>query len=392
MTPEEINDSHQRAMEAAGRAFRADLEGDYQLAESLFREAYDLERNATEAVAPYHGSEPTRSVLLRSAASLALDCREHREAERLVAVALSGNPPAELCEELRDVLETVYFSRHLDLRGLELDPIEFQMTMVGGVVGFGVMESSQFLRRAETLERLLIRSVERQQGLPFRESGGPRRRAMKDFEIYFSTARAASYAITVRLGRPQRQLLLEFPDQVQPSAVVDDVLVCLDEFGAGNVESLHERISDEAYFNNFTALARRLAPDGEKVRTVGFTAVKGDEERVVALANPPADVWKPKVTTGTRVEYVGRIRAADETSKKAKHPVFCLEDDAGVVSPKVRVPPGVLQDIVKPYWGELVKVIASKPKRGNPNMVEIEPVGEAAEESDGAEQPNLELA
>lgn len=259
MTPQEINESHQRAMEAAGRAFRADLDADYPLAESLFREAYELERSAAEAVAPYHDSEPTRSVLLRSAASLALDCREHREAERLVAIALSGDPPSELCEELRDVLETVYFSRHLELRGLELDPIEFQMTMVGGVVGFGVMESSQFLRRAETLERLIVRTVERQHGIPFRETGGPRKGTIKDFEIYFSTPRAASYALTVRLGRPQRQLLLQFPDQVQPSTVVEDVLVCLNDFGSGNAESLHERISDEAYFNNFTALAKKLA-------------------------------------------------------------------------------------------------------------------------------------
>lgn len=84
------------------------------------------------------------------------------------------------------------------------------------------------------------------------------------------------------------------------------------------------------------------------------------------------------------MEYVGRIRAADETSKKGKHPVFCVEDDAGTVSPKIRVPPGVLQDIVKPYWGELVKVIASKPKRGNPNMIEIQPIDDATEDgSDG---------
>lgn len=374
MNPHEINDWHQRAMEAAGRAFKADLSGDYQVSEHLFREAFELERTAAETVAPFLDAEPTRSVLLRSAASLALDCSEHREAERLVALALSGHPPHEISEELRDVLETVYFSRHLNLRGLELDPIEFQMTMVGGVVGFGVMESSQFLRRAETLERLLVRAVERRNGIPFRESGGPRKAALKGFEIYFSTARAASYAITVRLGRPQRQLLLEFPDQVQPSAVVEDVLVCLNDFSTGNVEGLQERISDEAYFNNFTGLARKLAPDGDKVRTVGFTSIKGEEEHVVALVNPPSDVWKPTAPAETQIEFVGRIRAADETTKKAKHPVFCIEDDEGTLSQKIRVPPGVLQDIVKPYWGELVKVTASKSKRGFPKMVDIQPV------------------
>jgi hypothetical protein len=370
-------------MALASEAFQADLHARYSAAESLFRQAFDLERQAAKAVADDHGAEPSRSVLLRSAASLALDCREFREAERLIAIALSGDPPMELGEELRDLLETVYFSRHLDLRGLQLDPIEFQMSMVGGAVGFGVMESRQFLRRAETLERLLYRTVERKQSQPFRETGGPLKTTTDDFEVYFSTARAASYAITVRLGRPQRQLLLDFPDQVQPSTVVEEVLVCLEDFAAGRAEELHQRIEDEAYFNNFTALAKRLAPDGNKVRTVGFTSLKGEEKHVVALVSPPADIWKPKVGTGTMVEYIGRIHAADETSTTKNHPVFRVEDDAGNVSPKIRVPPGVLQDIVKPYWGELVRVVAAKPKKGAPRMEDIQPFEETRPINDG---------
>ena len=373
-------------MDLASRAFRADINADYLAATTLFREAFDLERQAAEAVAPSFDAEPTRSALLRSAASLALDCQEFRESERLVAIALSGNPPRELCEELRDLLERIYFSRHLDLRGLELDPVSLQMTMVGDVVGFGVMESNQFLRRAETIEKMLVRSVERKRGMAFRESGGPTTATTKDFEVYFSTGIAASYAITVRLGRPQRQKLLEFPDQVLPTAVIEDVLVCLEDFGTGRVESLRERIPNEAYFNNFTALAKRIAPDNDKIKTVGFTSMKGDERHTVALTAPPLDVWKPKVDSGKTVEFVGRIRAANETKKAKTHPVFWVEDDSGKVSPKIHVPPGLLQDIVKPFWGELVRVTATKPKRGGHNMVEIKQVEENAPSEELDEQ------
>ena len=42
-----------------------------------------------------------------SAASLALECGDYREAERLIAVALSGEPPDEIAEELRDLLDEV---------------------------------------------------------------------------------------------------------------------------------------------------------------------------------------------------------------------------------------------------------------------------------------------
>ncbi|HEX5271222.1 MAG TPA: hypothetical protein VFW33_12065, partial [Gemmataceae bacterium] len=55
--------------------------------------------------------EPTRSVLHRSAASLALECGEYREAERLIATALAGSPPETIAEELRDLLHRVYFDR-----------------------------------------------------------------------------------------------------------------------------------------------------------------------------------------------------------------------------------------------------------------------------------------
>lgn len=379
----QINSLHLKAMELAGRAFQAELRAEYDGAKALFREAFDLERQAAEMLTADLAAEPTRSILFRSAASLALDCGEYRSAERMVATALSGNPPNELCEELRDLLETVYFSRHLDLRGLKLDPIEFQMTMVGGAVGFGVMESNQFLRRAETLERLLVRTVERKRGMAFRESGGPTKETTRDFEVYFSTSRAASYAITVRLGRPHHQRLLEFPGVVQANDVIEEVLLCLEDFSAGRVEALHERISSEPYFNNFTALAKKISPDGDKIRTVGFTSVKGEERHTVALTGPPLDIWKPKTEGRSTIEYIGRIRAADETSKKKAHPVFCVEDDAGKSSPRIQVPPGVLQDIVKPYWGELVRVITTKSKQGVPQMIEIQPI--ESESVDGDE-------
>jgi hypothetical protein len=56
--------------------------------------------------------EPTRSVLHHSAATLALECNELREAERLISRALSGFPPIDIAEELRNLLiEEIYSHR-----------------------------------------------------------------------------------------------------------------------------------------------------------------------------------------------------------------------------------------------------------------------------------------
>jgi hypothetical protein len=61
--------------------------------------------------------------LLRSAATLALDCGEYRQAERLASIGLAGNPPAEIAVELREVLERALVER-LELEGqvVRLEP------------------------------------------------------------------------------------------------------------------------------------------------------------------------------------------------------------------------------------------------------------------------------
>lgn len=103
----EAAELHRQAMNLADQADEANRSGDGQAALTLFRQAFDLERRAAEPFVSRE-EEPTRLVLLRSAASLAIACREYREGERLIATALSGNPPSEICEELRNLLEELY--------------------------------------------------------------------------------------------------------------------------------------------------------------------------------------------------------------------------------------------------------------------------------------------
>src|SRR5215218_2005638 len=113
---------HHEAMELCDQAMVAQSRGHLLEARDLFRQAFELERDAAGLLSDDLGFEPTRSVLHRSAASLAIDCRDYRAAERLIATALAGDPPEEIANELRDLLEQVHFDRHLDLRGVELLP------------------------------------------------------------------------------------------------------------------------------------------------------------------------------------------------------------------------------------------------------------------------------
>ena len=102
-----INELHHQAMDVAEIAFVLKLIGNFKEAADYTRQAYRLECKAAELVSNNFEAEPTRSVLHRSAATLAIDCGEFREAARLIASALSGNPPPEIAEELRDLQEAI---------------------------------------------------------------------------------------------------------------------------------------------------------------------------------------------------------------------------------------------------------------------------------------------
>ncbi len=104
-----MHDLHHQAMRLVDEAERLRRGGNPQAAREHLRQAFEQERQAAAVAAADLTLEPTRSVLHHSAASLALECGALREAERLIAAALSGNPPEEIAEELRDLLEQVYF-------------------------------------------------------------------------------------------------------------------------------------------------------------------------------------------------------------------------------------------------------------------------------------------
>ena len=81
----------------------ARMSGDSKRHRVLRQEAFENERQAAELLTDAYEYEPTRSILFRSAATLALDCADYGETNRLAAAGLAGNPPMAVAQELRDV-------------------------------------------------------------------------------------------------------------------------------------------------------------------------------------------------------------------------------------------------------------------------------------------------
>ena len=104
MSQEEIVSFHHKAMELAEQASTTP---DPLRARKLFQAALKDERKAAELWESGSNLEPTRSVLYRSAASLAVDCQDYAEARRLISKGLSGEPPDDIRQELLDLLTRI---------------------------------------------------------------------------------------------------------------------------------------------------------------------------------------------------------------------------------------------------------------------------------------------
>lgn len=350
----EVNDLHNMAMDRAELALRERLRGNVNGEVDLARQALDLELAAIREL--QEPIEPTFSVLHRSAGTLALRCHEYRLAEQIAAKALAQEPPTEIADELRDLVEQVHFQRHLDLRGIELGQDEVQMSLSGKDVGYGFITSYELVSRIGDASKLIGRIVERQRNSSFTE-GGLRKATQETFPVLVSVPRAASFAVTLKVGRPTGQLILP----VEIEVIVDEFMDLMEMINSSDIRALQERIPEPPYLRNFLGLAKKLAPDGDRVRQVGFTVERGSGERRVSVTTPATEIPLPPVvelatedeTPGKAVEVRGMLRFADATGDEAN--IIKIVNDQGRRR-SVRVPEGMMNDIIRPMWDSRVVV------------------------------------
>ncbi|MHA1942674.1 MAG: hypothetical protein ACXADW_23640 [Candidatus Hodarchaeales archaeon] len=352
---DKIDNYHEKAMEMAELAFIAKIQGRISEASRLLNKALDFESTAASLTSSSLDLEPTRSVLHRSAASIALECGKYRIAERLIANALAGDPPDDIAEELRDLLEQVNFLRHLQLKGIILSDDELQLSISGKDVGYGFAEGEEFIRRIDFMEKLVFRTAERIAEKPYRMAGRTDKKVLKNIGFYISIPRAASFVVTIRLSKQQHEM--EFPGVGQPEKVIDNIIQTLTLYNENKERQLKNLIADDNYYDNFIVLANKIAPDGEKVNQVGITIIRDGKEQSIALQKRPKFVTAIRdkiisVEPPTVTSITGYLKFADSTTDKNKIKLI----DENEKSHTVIVPESMMDDIVKPLWGDMVTV------------------------------------
>lgn len=368
----DYEDLHKEAMSLSAQSFLARMQGEENRANQLTREAFKKEKLVAFSVVDEYELEPTRSVLFRSAASLALECEEYREAERLISFGLSGDPPGEIAEEMRELLDKIYFKRHLELRGVKLTTSEFQLSISGSSVGNGFAPLQEVSARVQSVETLVRRTEQRKKGISFSNS---KKKGLKTSEIspYISVPRAASYAVTFRLSAQINIDGIGLPEQI-----VDDIITGVNLINNSSYEELKTVIADQNYYENFVGLVRSIAPDGDQVNMVGFTTVRNGVEESAALSKTKSSIGIPYETedgegdesnVGDPLTIKGFMNYAD-SNRKRKGLIKILTEEGN--SEKIYVPLSLMSDVVRPLYETDVVVNGVLLKDGI-HMTTIEP-------------------
>ncbi len=351
-----VKELHRESMRFIDLALLARFDNTIDKVKENYLKAFELEKEALKLFIQNSNQEPTRSILIRSAANLAILSGQLREAEKLVFIGLTGDISEELANEFRDMFQDINFHRHLALKGVVLDTKEVQLSLSGNEVGHGLIRGDEFSNRVHTLEKMAYRTADRLRNKSFTENVS--KQNIIDFQPYFSTFRAQSFAVTIRFGGTIKQQMIEGTD-IQ-SVIIGDILNNIQLINDEDYLKLNDNITDETYRTNFIALAKQLAPDGDRIKLVGFTAVKNNEPMTVALTKP-ASKFKTIATKQTaqatitvqEIEIEGFLSFADAKKNKIK-----LSNDK--VNFEIEVPKGLLSDVVKPFFEDYVIITGTK--------------------------------
>lgn len=351
----EIENLHEQAMDMAESAILLKLKKNAEESFEAFSSAYQLEAEAAMLLKESYDLEPSRAILFRSAASLALNAKRFRDAEKMVALGLAGNPPESLADELRNIYENINFEKHLQLKGIVLSDNDVQLSLAGNSVCYGMIKAEEFIKRAEIFEKMTIRTAEWILKKPFREKGAASKDIKNKFETYYSVPRAASFAITMKVGYPNKQQYLIEEENFQVS-VINEILENIKMVNDNEEQQLKEKIDNDDYFLNAMSLIKELSPDNNKISLVGLTASQKGIETTVAFTRPTEKIniapmiHKADVSALEEIVVTGKLNYANASDNDIK-----LESTDGQIY-TIFVPKGFLADIVKPYWEENVTI------------------------------------
>jgi hypothetical protein len=368
-----VRELHNQAMRLSDRSVFSRHMGNIDESLDYARQALELERAAADQVPKRIESEPTRSVLYRSAATLAFEAEDYAEASRLTAEGLSGFPSSEVRSELYELFERVKFSERQGFSDDILTSASIELTLSGNDISYGVVPFDILRERVTALVDLYRRNSERMMEYTFR-GGGPQPKS-NPFQSFVRTFQPGSFKVSVELGykRDQTMSYLLSNDDVVTN-VMQGIRLVHDQ----DWDGLAQMIPEPQYFENFATLVRSLAPDGQRVSLVGLVHKSGSiaysrirtEHRSPNIETllPPTVGSVDQDMSEREAKYVGELKHFDERDS-GKYTMSIVTEEEETISFSYSVS---MIDTIRSVLGEPVEVTLQE--KGNArSLLTIDP-------------------
>jgi hypothetical protein len=363
---------HDQAMHMMNEAYSLKNANRNEEARQKFLDACNLELQSASYVEKLPENEPSRSMLFLGAASLAWHGEDFALAERLIGEGLSGYPPEDVKNDLRQLLDDVALSLAIRNSSAVLREEEAEMRLYGDGVGHGRIQSKSLISRVEAINQLISRTTQRRYNLPF-ESRPRKRGAYPDYQIDIAWAEAGSFGIKLRLTQKIHEPISLL--QKNPAGILKDVLDNLALLNSGDTENLKKNIHDEEYYIHFIAQAKEVFPDGNIVSRVAIIVkhnylqlqnTRQDIRNTIMQQDISVDNKKKKDSTTI---FRGYLMVSDGIKSQ-----FTIVQDDGTKPVKIKVR-NALEELAKKHFGDKVEA-ACEVKGKSYHLLDITPLSD----------------
>lgn len=365
---------HRHAMKLVRRADSLIENNAVDKALRLYAAACQIEHFVAASLIKQKESEPTRSILYLSAASLAWRCKSYEKAERLVYEGLSGFPSPRTKVDLQRLLDDIHCRVEFASAVKSYEEGTIYTKVNGRSIGHGKIPLHLFAKYSDCVSGLILRIQDRL----FHKSYESRNSRSKEYVDNLLIPNivalgSGSFKFHIQMMPASNQLSIVH-NGVTPAKIVNEFMENLSLFNDEKFDELHTTIGDEAYYTNFISLIKQIAPDGESVRTLSFSS----KDKVIVFNKTSSDIKKLKVEMiGSQYVSViplisdveGVLNAADMDKMKA---VLKLSNRNKIT---LKVKNG-LEDIARKYFGLHVTARVmfddNNPKKGT--LLSVDPV------------------